>query len=112
MEKLVKKIRKDVKERKNLELYLVLLTSFIVIIVDVFGLDTSSAINEIILAVLALLTFGMIGDRSDVEKIGKQINSLSLVQNSENFFSEWDDSSFRQRLANAREVSLLSMPFP
>jgi len=109
MEEFFKNAWRDIKQRKNLELYLVLITAFIVIIVDTFGVDTSSAIIKVVLAVLALLAFGLIGDRHDSERLEKNINDLVKGGSATSFFNEWDDAPFRKRIIGAKEVSLIAI---
>ena len=100
---------RDIKDRKNLELYLVLIVALVVIIADVFGVNTGPAIFGIVLSVLALLTFGLIEDRHASERIEGKINDIATGKSGKQFFVEWDDAPFRERLKTASEVSLLAV---
>ena len=72
---------KDIKKRKNLELYVVLLAIVSVFVVSIFGVDTASTLVNITLAVLAVLLYGLIDTKHSAEKnqAHKPLPFLSLL---------------------------------
>jgi len=67
--KFLKKVWEEVKQGENLDLYLTVLIAIILAILNTFGLVLPSVINSFSLAVLALLTVGMLGNRHRLEKL-------------------------------------------
>jgi hypothetical protein len=63
MRKFLETAWSDIRELKNLELYIILLAVLAIFIVDLFGVETFSILVEIILATLAVLVYGLIDER-------------------------------------------------
>lgn len=109
MSDFLRQVRQDVKDRKNLELYATLILAFGVILADIIGVDTQTVVLEIVMAVLALLAFGLLQDRHASERVERKVDDLIAASPAGRFFAEWDDASFRERLTTAREVSVLAI---
>jgi hypothetical protein len=109
MPKFVKAIWSDIRERKNIELYLALITIAVIFIADIFGVNTESALLEIALAVLALLAYGLLENRRSQERVELKVERVAVSQSATRFFKEWDDSAFREGLKTAKSVSLLAI---
>lgn len=99
----------DIKHRKNVELYVLMLMSFVILAADVFGLASEAAIQGILLATLAMLVYGLIDSRHTDEKI---TNALDILRNSANpsaALKRWDPSEISASFQNARMISLLNV---
>lgn len=109
MKEIYQRILIDIKNRKNIELYLVLVVAFIVIILDTFGVDTTDAIFEVLLAITGLLAFSLIGNKHDNEILRKKIEGLNSKISAEKFFSEWSDTQFKSLIGEANEISMIAV---
>ncbi|MCI0558194.1 MAG: hypothetical protein MN733_06840 [Nitrososphaera sp.] len=93
----------DIRNRKNLELYLILAITIIVLGADIFGVETESALFEIILAALAILIYGLIDSRQTAERIEKQLDETRQSQS--NLIKSMDE--IPQLIARATKVGKL-----
>ena len=109
MPKFLRKIWSDIKERKNIELYLALAVIMAIFVADIFGISTESQFVEIILAVLALLAYGLLENRRSQERIEFKMDKIAMSQSATGFFKEWDDSLFREEIKTAKSISLLAI---
>jgi len=66
----------DIKKRHNLELYSILAVTVTILIADIFGIETSSALFEIVLAALAVLIYGLIDSRHSSERMEHQLEEI------------------------------------
>lgn len=67
----------DLKQRKNLELYLILLVAVVVLFADILGVETVSALFEIVLASLSILIYGLIESRHTNERVEQQLANIT-----------------------------------
>jgi hypothetical protein len=109
MEDFFKTVWSDIKQRKNLELYLALFASIIVLIVDIVGVETRSALMEVILVALAVLIYGLIDERHSTEEIERKLDDLVARDGRRNFFTKWSGDRFNERLKMAESLSLLAV---
>ena len=77
MHEFLRRAASDIKEKKNLENYLVLAILIVLLIADIFGIANDQALTEIILASLALLIYGLIESSHTNEQSQEQISHLS-----------------------------------
>lgn len=70
----------DIKNRKNLELYLFLTIALAVLVADIFGVGTKEALFEIVLAALSMLIYGLIDSRQTTERIEKKLEETCQYQ--------------------------------
>ena len=73
-----KDLIKDLKELKNIELYLTILISTIVLLLDIFGIVVVERIFECILGIMALMSFGMLSTRKSIESLTSTSKALHL----------------------------------
>lgn len=71
----------DIKNRKNLELYLLLTITLVVLGADIFGVETKEALFEIVLAALSILIYGLIDSRQTAERLEKKLDETNRYQN-------------------------------
>ncbi len=64
----------DIRQRKNIELYLTLVIIVVVLMADIFGVDTEFALLEIVLATLAVLLLAIIENRHSNERLETMID--------------------------------------
>lgn len=67
----------DIRQFKNLELYLILVVILALFIVDIFGEPSPSALTEILLAAIAVLIYGQIEARHLERKTTTHLEALS-----------------------------------
>lgn len=104
----------DLKQKKNLDLYLVLAGILLVFVADIVGINTTEALVNITLAVLALLLYGMIESRHINEdntqrfaEIGESIKGMSSF--SQEFLSNKWPSSVREEMEMSSELWLIGV---
>lgn len=89
MKALFKRVWSDIKNRRNLELYLVLIAVVIVFIVDLLGVESVSIIFEVVLATLAVLLYGQIDSRHSIDEIKLSLREIAKSRSmSDQFFAE------------------------
>lgn len=106
MKEIYLKIVSDIENRKNLELYLVLIVAFIAIILDTFGVNTTEAIFEVLLAITGLIAFSLIGNKHDNEILKEKIDKIINIKE---LFSEWSDEKFKARILEADSLSMIAV---
>lgn len=67
----------DIRQFRNLELYLVIFVILILFIMDIFGVPSQSALTEVLLAAIALLIYGQIEARHQESDKATQLAALS-----------------------------------
>jgi hypothetical protein len=77
MSDFIKSIWSDINNQKYLEIYLILLAVVIIFFADIFGIEISTALVEIVLAALAVLIYGMIETRRFNEKTESKLNEYA-----------------------------------
>ena len=77
MKKFIKTTWSDIKEFKNLELYLVLGAIIGIFSADILGIETVSVLIEIVLATLAVLIYGMIDERHTNSELREKLDTLT-----------------------------------
>jgi hypothetical protein len=108
MAKIFQKMWADIKQRKNIELYLALIALIVIFVADVVGIDTNQVLFEIILAALAVVIYGMLGARHSSEKIEGEI--LSLARPSQNFMEKFPPD-FDKDYDEAKELWIFSASY-
>ncbi|MCB0167448.1 MAG: hypothetical protein KDI79_24675 [Anaerolineae bacterium] len=108
MKTFFKSIWDDLKQLKNLELYVVLTATIAIFTADIVGVQTTSVLFNIVLAALAVLIYGMITDRHTSERIERKIEFLSQIRSGSEFFSEWSPDALKNLIIDAEEVCNLS----
>jgi hypothetical protein len=76
MREFFERAKTDIQQRKNLELYLILVLLIVLLIADVIGFENESALTEIIIASLTLLIYGLITDRQVQEITNNQLDTI------------------------------------
>jgi len=104
----------DIKQRKNLELYLVLVAIITVFVADTVGVDTTNALVEITLASLAVLLYGMIDVRhanenhsQKLSELGQSVNIMS--SSSQDFLDNKWSTSLKQEMEQTDELWLVGI---
>ena len=116
MKKFFKDIWSDIIEGKNIELYLIIALAIIVLLADVFGVNTDSAILEIVLATLAILVYSMIDSRRANENVRLEIKKLDenfqKFQNLSNVtFIQTFPETLKTHMETAEELWLVGITF-
>lgn len=114
MKEFLERTWQDIKQRKNLELYLILAAILAVFIADVLGVDTTNALVEITLATLAVLLYGMIDARHDSENQNQELAELKqsvhqLSSSSQDFLDNKWPTSLTQEMEMADELWLVGV---
>lgn len=107
MADILKSVWNDIKDRKNLEIYLTLVAAIVVLIADVVGVDASNVIFKVILTVLAVLLYINLEHRKNIEEIENSVKKFQTT--SVNFLNTWDDTNFKERIKTAESLSLLAI---
>lgn len=114
MKEFLERVWKDIKQRKNLELYLVLAAIITVFIADILGVQTTNALTEITLAVLAVLLYGMIDTRHahedrkhELAALGQSVNKIAL--SSQDFLDNKWSSSLKLEMEHTDELWLVGV---
>lgn len=98
----------DIKQRKNIELYLSLVALVAIFIADIVGVDTTKVLFEIILAALAVVLYGMLDARHSNEKIEKEISAIARPSES---FVEKFPPSFDVDYDEAKDLWIFSTSY-
>ena len=98
----------DIRKGQNVDIYLTILVCGVLIILDIFSLVSEPIVLSGILAILILIAMGTLANRQVNDKIRDALDNLKDSP-AKKFFSEWDETYFKQRLPTARDVSLLSV---
>lgn len=98
----------DIRKGQNVDIYLTVVVCGVLIILDIFDIVSQPIVLSGILAVLILVAVGTLANRQVNERIRDALDNLKSSP-ARNFFSEWDETNFRQRLPTARDVSLLAV---
>ncbi len=77
MSSFFRNVKTDFKNRKSIELYLILAVAIAVLVADVFGVVSQDALFEIVLAALALLIYGLIEARRTSERLKSSLQEIS-----------------------------------
>ena len=93
MQEFAQRAWRDIKQRKNLELYIILLAIIAVFLADTIGVNVFDSINSITLAALGVLLYSLIDTRHATEKSEQQLDHLNqsmtaLVHAKPMFFSQ------------------------
>lgn len=109
MKEFLERAWQDIKQRKNLELYLVLSAIIIVFAADILGVDTTNALVEITLAVLAVLLYGMIDARHTNEASNQELSELNqsvnkISSSTQDFLDSKWSSSLKQEMKHTDEL--------
>lgn len=107
MDNILKTAWNDIKDRKNLEIYLALVAAIVVLIADVVGVDSSNVIFKVILTVLAVLLYINLEHRKNIEELENSVKKFQAT--SLNFLNTWDDTNFKERIKTAESLSLLAI---
>ncbi len=103
MRNFFKNIWSDIKQRKNLELYITLLVIIGVFLADILGVDTQTILVELVLATLAVLLYTIVDLRHTNRQVEEKLGQIITVPTAQNFFRRWDEEPFRQRIRSAQK---------
>lgn len=67
----------DIREFKNLELYLILLVILALFVFEIFGAPSGSALTEVLLAGIAVLIYGQLDNRHREQTVADQLELLT-----------------------------------
>lgn len=87
--KFYQKIWKDIQAGENIDLYVTILISIVLVSFNLLGFVPTSSLTSINLAVLALVTITILGNRHRIETIKDSVNELI---NRESFLQEYPTS--------------------
>jgi len=105
-----KNIWSDIKQRKNLELYITLLVIIGVFLADILGVDTQTILVELVLATLAVLLYTIVDLRHTNRQVEEKLGQITTVPTAQNFFRRWDEGLFQKRFQFAqKELSLCAV---
>ena len=98
---LLQNIWNDLKRGENIDVYVTVVAAVGLAILNIFGLATDTLVTSLTLAVLALITFSLLGNRYRLEGIAEEISSTEGNTILEDFPEE-----FISELERAQEVLL------
>ena len=99
---------RDIKARRNIELYLTLAVCLLVLAGDIAGLPLGDTPSEAILATLALLAYSTLVTRRSDEQIERKLDALTSNVSSR-LLQKWSVEEFETHLATATEVCFVSV---
>ncbi|HUN24215.1 MAG TPA: hypothetical protein PK299_13880 [Anaerolineales bacterium] len=103
------KIWRDIKQRKNIELYVILLLSMIILVMDIFDVASDSALQGILLAVMSVLVYGLIESRHSSEEIISELHSLKQSMNPSASLKRWQPAEITSAFTKAKKISFLNV---
>jgi hypothetical protein len=74
----IRRVAKDLSEGRNVELYFTIALAVVVGAFGAFNVVSADVVASVTLATLALLAYGNIGSRSNVERLEDEIATLSI----------------------------------
>lgn len=110
-----RQVATDLRQRRNLELYLLLLVGGAVLVIDVFDLvSNNNVIGEqvvfnAVLAALLLIAFGMLGDRHSNADISQRLERIEHGPSARSFFRKFSNTPFQDALQSAKMVSFYAV---
>ena len=104
----LKQLLNDIKTGTNIDVYLTIIICAVLIFLDILGVTSASWISSGILAVLLLIALGTLSNRRTDERLKETVEELKTYTRRD-FFSEWDETSFRECLPFARSISLIAV---
>ncbi len=108
MRTFLKRFLLDVKNRKNLELYISLFAAIGILITDILGLTEESYIDRLILISLSTIILSLIEERHSRDRIEKTLRGLS-IKGTSGVFKKWDSSVIRDKMPSAHRISLFTV---
>jgi hypothetical protein len=112
MKKYLKTIWNEIREGKNIDVYLTMLVCGMLLVLDIFGVVSTSIISSGILATLLLIALSTLSSRHTNQRVEATLANIEKSADKRSaleFFSEWDGRLFKQKLATAREISLFAI---
>jgi hypothetical protein len=103
--RVVQKIISDIKSGENIDLYVTAASALILVSLNVLGLVSSAAIAPLSIAILALLTINILGNRHKLDQIEE---NTSKIANATPFVDEFP-SDFVVHLEDANDVFLVGV---
>lgn len=93
----------DIRSRKNLDLYIIIILAVVVTVLGVTGQVGQIIISSAILATLAVVAMSLLINRHENEEIQKTLSSISSGENLADKFikHEYDRTRLRQLLSNS-----------
>ena len=103
--KYLKRFISDIKNGENIDLYLTIVISLLIITLDIFGIVKFDVILSAVLAVLALLSFGTLLTRLTLNNINDSLNKFDVKKGAEDFLKTRDAFiPFNERISGAQNV--------
>jgi hypothetical protein len=79
MKAFLKNAWQDIKDRKNIELYLTLAVALGLLAASIFGIQTTSAVMQLILVALTVLIYGMVSQKQFTDRTDKNFGQLNMM---------------------------------
>ena len=114
MKEFLERAWNDIKQRKNLELYLVFSTIIAIFLADIFGVNTTNTLVEITLATLAVLLYGTIDMRHANEKHEQELSNISqaittIPSTDSDFLNNTWEPSLKENMEQTSELWLVGV---
>lgn len=110
--KLLQNIERDIRNGENLDIYLTLIVSLIVVLLDVFGIIDQSVISSTILACLALISGSLLSNRRSLSNTEEAIIQALQGGKVERFGGRQAYIQYRtERLRKAKRVDDVTWRF-
>lgn len=115
MPQFLKRAWSDIQQRKNLELYLLLLLGTVILALDLFDLILNTTLIEnqvvsnVVLAVLLLLAYGMLGERHGTADVLARLERIEQGPPARSVFRQWNDSMLMDALPRASRLSIIAL---
>lgn len=99
--KQVQYVWRDIKQGENIDLYITMVSGVILAVLNIIGITSQSWIMSLTLTVLALLAYGMLGNRHQMQE---------LTQTAEKVFQEkWPDDNLNKDIREAKELLMIGI---
>ena len=98
------RIKYEVRQGENLELYMIVIVSVVLLLLDLFGFANPDWISSVTISVLALLAVAILGNRHKLENIEQQFS-----QSPHTLFLEKYPDELKEQITNARELWVIGI---
>jgi hypothetical protein len=109
MKKYLLRIWDEIKSGQNIDVYLTIIICFALLVFDIFGIASQNVVSSGILATLLLITLNSLNTRQVNNELQQALKEINVSKTSMSFFHEWDDVNFSQKMAVAKDISVMAV---
>ena len=104
--KVLKNLPRDIRKGENIELYVTVVIAISLAILSISGFSSQVFVTPLTLAILALLTFSLLGIQHRLEALNKEV-----INSSRPFLLKKLPDNIDQRISSSKEIWLIGMSF-